>query len=121
MSDRAECDECRAIAEELSAAYAEVWMSITPEVRDAMLAARRAVLGMVGGAEEDAERAEEVLGKFQFRMQQPESLGPSLFGTDLSRHPRIRQAARRMFRHLAQSGHSHVTSHLRKFLYLPPF
>jgi hypothetical protein len=93
MSNRAECDECRAIVEELRGAFAEVQAS--PKLRDELRVDCQAVFGVLGGAEEDPERVEEVIAKFQFRP-----------GTDTEcRTPRIRDAFRKMGNHCLRTGH----------------
>ena len=82
MDNRAECVECQAIIEELRGAFAEVLAS--PKLRDELRDDCKAIMGVLGGTEEDPERLEEVMGKFQFRL-----------GADTEcRTPRIRDAFR---------------------------
>jgi hypothetical protein len=69
MNNRAECDECRAILDELIRDLAKVQAS--PKLRDELRARCEALLGMMGGTEEGFEHAERVLGKFQFGPQRP--------------------------------------------------
>jgi hypothetical protein len=51
------CPECQAITEELLEAYAEAWDSGGPALREAW----SSVYKMIGGTEEDAARAEELI------------------------------------------------------------
>jgi hypothetical protein len=57
MASSSDCDVCRALAQDLRDAYADVWASSGQAVRDAWLATRK----MIGGTEEDAQRTEELL------------------------------------------------------------
>jgi hypothetical protein len=84
MGDRAHCDECEAIAEELGEAYADAWFSADQVSKDAWIAVRT----LIGGTEQDAVRAEEVI--LRARFQNP---------------LRINQALQRKFAHEARSGH----------------
>lgn len=63
MGDRVFCRECEAIAEELAQAYADAWASSDPETKTAWIAVQR----MIGGTEQDVERAEELARKFELR------------------------------------------------------
>jgi hypothetical protein len=85
-----QCDECRAIIEEFSRMLAEVRAS--PKLRDELRAAYEAMSGMRGGTEEDVERAEGVLGKFQIGPQRPGLLRTDVFS--------------RMYEHGARTGHA---------------
>ena len=78
------CNECEAIRQELRDAYAEAWISADQATREAWVATYR----LIGGTEEDAARAEELIPKAEFR----ERL-------------RIRKAVEKMFAHVGQSGH----------------
>jgi hypothetical protein len=78
------CDECKAIAQELREAYAEAWDSSDQVSKDAWLATYQ----MIGGTEDDATRAEELVPVAQF--QEPR---------------RINQALHKKFAHEARSGH----------------
>jgi hypothetical protein len=98
MSDPAHCNECEAILEEFRSAYAEIEAS--PELRDELRAAGDALKKMIGGTEEDAERADEVLGKYQFRAQYP-----GVLQDPEPQHPRIHDAFGRMFKHHGRTGH----------------
>ena len=84
MDSYAFCRECDAIAEELHAAYGDAWTSGDQAFKDAWVATYK----MIGGTEEDAARAEELIPKA--RPQDPS---------------RINLALNRMFAHQARSGH----------------
>jgi len=75
------CEECQKIKRELREAWAEAWLSAGEEFRTAWV-------GLIGGTEEDAVRAEEIF---------PRAKIP---GAD-----RVRQAVFKKFRHEAQTGH----------------
>jgi hypothetical protein len=47
---------------------------MSPELTDQFWSDRDSFMGMIGGMEDDAERAEEVLGSYQFRPRFPGSL-----------------------------------------------
>jgi uncharacterized Zn finger protein len=78
------CKECGEIALELRGAYVDAWISSDQESKDAWIAAYK----LIGGTEEDAVRAEELVTSAKFR-------DPL----------RINQAIRRKFAHEARSGH----------------
>ena len=84
INNRVTCKECEAIALELREAYADAWISSDQGSRDAWIATYK----LVGGTEEDAVRAEELVSSAQFR----DAL-------------RVKQAIRRKFAHEARSGH----------------
>jgi hypothetical protein len=86
----AQCDECRAIIEEFLSVLAQVRAS--PKLKDELRARCEALLGMIGGTEEDLERAEGVLGKFQIGPQRPGLLRTDVF--------------RRMYEHGTRTGHA---------------
>ena len=50
------CAECEAITTELGEVYAEAWFSCDEKTKEIWLA----VYGMIGGTEDNAEKAEEV-------------------------------------------------------------
>jgi hypothetical protein len=56
MNVSADCDECRKIKLELREAWIDAWLETDPGFRAAWL-------GLLGGTEEDAERAEELFPK----------------------------------------------------------
>ena len=92
MATSNECQVCRALAQDLRDAYADVWASSDQAVRDAWLATHK----MIGGTEEDAQRAEELLNALpQARIPQ----GLSLV------NPKLREAFRNMALHFARTGH----------------
>ena len=97
MGSAEECEECRAIAQDLRDAYADAWASSDQAVRDAWLATRR----MIGGTEEDAQRAEELLKALpqaeRYKARIPQSLSPD--------NPKYREALLNMFLHFARTGH----------------
>jgi hypothetical protein len=55
------CTECQAIAVQLRDAYFDAWASADRKTQDAWLAAHK----LMGGTEDDAERAEELLGSYR--------------------------------------------------------
>jgi hypothetical protein len=83
MADHADCDECRKITLELREAWAEAWLSAGEEFRTAWI-------GLIGGTEEAAERAEKIFPKTTIERKHSE---------------RVRQAIRAKFTHEAQTGH----------------
>jgi hypothetical protein len=96
------CAECEAIAKELSEVYADAWASSDEETKEAWLA----VYGMIGGTEDDAEKAEELTRGVPF----PEPLGV-VFGspvrgyTGFPKANAIAQLLQRKFAHEAHSRH----------------
>jgi hypothetical protein len=96
MASRNDCHECRALAEDLRDAYADACSD--PAVRDAQLATRK----MIGGSEEDALRAEELLKALppteRYEAGIPQGL--SLV------NPKLREVFRNMALHFARTGHS---------------
>jgi hypothetical protein len=54
--DNSACHECRSIAEEIAAAYADLWVSSDRRFQDARIATYK----MIGGTAEDFTRAEEI-------------------------------------------------------------
>jgi hypothetical protein len=84
MNNFAACKECEVIALELREAYADAWISSDEESRDAWIATYK----LIGGTEEDALRAEQLVSAAQFR-------DPL----------RINQALGRKLAHEARSGH----------------
>jgi hypothetical protein len=84
MNPRASCDECEAIEQELREAYADAWISSDQASRDALAAIHK----LMGGTEEDAERAEALIPNARF--EDP---------------LRINRALHRKFAHEARSGH----------------
>jgi hypothetical protein len=94
------CHECQIIAEELAAAFDDAWESSDHKFKDAWLA----TLKMIGGTEEDAARAEEILGGYRDIPLQQLSFGVS----EDSREPgsaTIREALSRKYKHEALTGH----------------
>jgi hypothetical protein len=61
MNNLLTCKECEAIALELREAYADAWISSDQESRDAWIATYK----LIGGTEEDAVRAEELVSSAQ--------------------------------------------------------
>jgi hypothetical protein len=97
---RAACHECEMIAQEIALAYADAWTSSDQNFKDAWIATYK----MIGGTEEDAVRAEEILSGFRadlFRQLKPTidegsaEVGPA----------RIRQAIIRKHKHQSLTGH----------------
>jgi hypothetical protein len=98
MATSDHCDACRALAQEIIDAYADLWASSDQAVRDAWLATHK----MIGGTEEDAQRAEELLkalpqtGTHDTRIPQGFS----------QRNPKLREAFQNMALHFARTGHT---------------
>jgi len=63
MNNFAACKECEAIALELREACADAWISSDEESREAWIATYK----LIGGTEDDAVRAEELVAAAQFR------------------------------------------------------
>jgi hypothetical protein len=97
MATSNECDACRALAQDLRDAYADFWASSDQAVRDAWLATHR----MIGGTEEDAQRAEELLRA----LPQAESYDPRIPPALFRDNPKLREVIRNMNLHLAHTGH----------------
>jgi hypothetical protein len=96
MAPSNSCDECRALAQDLRDAYADACSD--PAVRDAWLATYK----MIGGTEEDAQRAEELLRA----LPQAERYDPGI-PLGLSQvSPKLREVFRNMALHFARTGHS---------------
>jgi hypothetical protein len=91
------CDECRAIAQDLRDAYADVWASSGQAVRDAWLATHK----MIGGTEEDAQRAEGLLKA----LPQPERYDARIPQAASPVNPKFHEAFRNMFLHFTRTGH----------------
>jgi hypothetical protein len=92
MTNATPCEECQAIAEELRNAFAEM----PPRLKDEYRADGEAFRRMIGGTEEDVERAEGMAGEFR---QSGWSDRPE------GRYPRIQKAFRRMVMHRFRTGH----------------
>lgn len=90
------CDQCEAILREYRDAVAEM----PPDVQDQYRADRESFIGMIGGTEEDVERAEQVADSFRSPVAQP---GPYLLPE--VRYPKIQNVFRRMMEHRFRSGH----------------
>jgi hypothetical protein len=84
------CNDCVAIAGELREAYAEAWKSDRGRLRIASMAAYR----MIGGDEEDVERAEKLVRQLR---------AADIPGLQLSRAGRAVLAA---ITHRAMTGHN---------------
>lgn len=80
-----DCSECQAIARELSEAYAEAWANADHQTREASLAVQK----LLGGTEEDAERAEELVANAK----------------PLDYRQRIQRALLKKYTHQARTGH----------------
>ena len=98
MGSADECHECRAIAQDLRDAYADVWASSDQAVRDAWLATRK----MIGGTEEDAQRTEELLKALPQAARHDTCIPQGLSLVN----PKLREAFRNMALHFARTGHS---------------
>jgi hypothetical protein len=95
MATSDECDECRALAQDLRDAYADVCSD--PAVRDAWLATHK----MIGGTEEDAQRAEELLKALPQAGAYDPRISPALFHDN----PKFHAVIRNMTLHFARTGH----------------
>jgi hypothetical protein len=83
----ASCEECQAIARELNAAHAESYLQNK--------AAKDVLDSLVGGTEEDAERAAEMVGAYRYNSS-----------AGLQRLPNgLREASRRGAEHFIRTGH----------------
>lgn len=100
------CAECAAIARELNEAYAEAYEQHRP--------AADALYALIGGVEEDAERADQLLLTYRYQPQYPPpssrpaqgrpGQGPAdLYFAGLPN--RVREAWRKSRRHVAETGH----------------
>lgn len=98
MATSDECAVCRALAQEIRDAYADLWASSDQAVRDAWLATHK----MIGGTEEDAQRAEELLKALPQRERYdtriPQEL-PQL-------NPKLCEAFLNIALHFARTGHT---------------
>jgi len=95
MASCNDCDECRALAQDLRDAYADA--SSNPAVRDAWLATHK----MIGGTEEDAQRAEELLKA----LPQAETYDPRIPPTLFRDNPRFLEVIGNISLHFARTGH----------------
>jgi hypothetical protein len=96
MASSDNCDECRALVQDLRDAYADACSD--PAVRDSWLATHK----MIGGTEEDAQRAEELLKA----LPKAEKYGTGIpQGLSLV-NPKLREAFRDLALHFARTGHS---------------
>lgn len=98
MASSSDCDVCRALAQDLGDAYADVWASSDQAVRDAWLATRK----MIGGTEEDAQRTEELLKALPQAERYDTCIPQGLFLVN----PKLREAFRNTALHFARTGHS---------------
>ena len=97
--DHPSCPECQSIAEEIAAAFADAWES-DHNFKDAWIATRK----MIGGTEDDAARAEEILGGY--RAEPLRNLGFAVSERNSEGAPaRIREALSRKYEHEAFTGH----------------
>lgn len=89
---------------DLRAAYQELLAFIgatRPSLSEELRSANDAVIRMVGGTEEDAERAEEIL-----RRLPPRHSRPGGFAVKTAyQFPRLRDVIERLVLHRARSGH----------------
>jgi len=93
--DNSACHECRSIAEEIAAAYADLWVSSDRRFKDAWIATYK----MIGGTERAAS-----LPQLNFASDE------TMYGTVSAR---IREAIMRKYEHQALTGHK---IRLAKFL-----
>ena len=95
MPTPAQCDECRALSEELRAAF--IGNPPSPERSAELQAHSEAFLRMFEGSE---AAADELFAKFPFRLNGPEVLAPFE-----SWDPKVRQAIRKLSEHCLRTGH----------------
>jgi hypothetical protein len=93
------CEECVNIAHELDEAFAELWLSADQNFRDAW----RASIKLMGGTEEDMQRAEELFPKARNSQQ---AVASKLHEHFFERNGRVVAAVRRKLMHLALTGHN---------------
>ena len=97
--DHLPCPECQSIAEEIAAAFAYAWKS-DHKFKHPWIATRK----MIGGTEQDAERAEEILGGY--RAEPLRNFGLAVGeGSSEGAPARIREALSRKYQHWALTGH----------------
>jgi len=99
MTNAFQCDECVAIADEFRDAIGEM----PPNLLDRYRAERDAFRKLIGGTDEDFERAEEILGKPKFPIN-----GSGLFDALGGRYSKIHNALRKMIVHRFRTGHKAV-------------
>jgi hypothetical protein len=97
MAKSDECDLCSTLAQELRDAYAKVWESSDQAVRDAWLATHK----MIGGTEEDAQRAEELLKALPQAERYDTRIPQGLYMVN----PKLREVFQNMALHFARTGH----------------
>lgn len=96
---KAPCEECVAIARELDEALAELWLSSDQSFRDAWSAS----IKLMGGTEEDMQRAEELFPKARNGQQ---AVASKLHEYFFERNGRVVAAVNRKLTHLALTGHN---------------
>jgi hypothetical protein len=96
MASSNDCDECRALAQDLRDAYVDA--SSDQAVRDAWLATRK----MIGGTEEDAQRAEQLLKPLPQALRYDTRIPQGLSLVN----PKLREVFRNMALHFARTGHT---------------
>lgn len=96
---KAPCEECEKIAHELEEALAELWLSSDENFRDAW----RACGKLMGGTEEDMQRAEELFPKARNSQQ---AVASKLHEYFFERNGRVVAAVYRKLTHLALTGHN---------------
>jgi hypothetical protein len=94
------CQECQSIAEEIAAAFADAWESSGHKFKDAWIATHK----MIGGTEEDAARAEEILGGYRAEPLRHFGFAVGERGSEVA-PARIREALSRKYEHEALTGH----------------
>jgi hypothetical protein len=98
MATSDDCDVCRALAQEIRDAYADLWASSDQAVRDARLATHK----MIGGTEEDAQRAEDLLKA----LPQTERHDPRIPQGFSRVNPKLREVFQNMALHFTRTGHT---------------
>jgi cytosine/adenosine deaminase-related metal-dependent hydrolase len=98
MAHPDECEECRALAQELRDAYEDAWASSDQPTRDAW----RATYKMIGGTEEDVQRAEKLLEALAREERYSARIPPGFF----PRFPKCSNTCRKMAVHFARTGHN---------------
>jgi hypothetical protein len=94
------CQECQSIAEAIAAAFADTWESSDHKFKDAWIATRK----MIGGTEEDAARAEDILSGYRAEPLRHFRFAAGERSSEVA-PARIREALSRKYEHEALTGH----------------
>jgi hypothetical protein len=100
MSEATQCEECKAIAEELRTAARE--SPVDPKRSEELRANADALRKLMAGT---GKGVDELLARFPFRSQR---LGPLKMPQYPELSPRLREVCRRMQEHEARTGHDAI-------------